>query len=156
MRAFRDDTPIRVAAAPAGVERASYGVSLVLFIVALRNVGTARAGAYFSVAPFFGAALAVALGCIGALLLAAVADAIAARNSLEQIGVELPAVTRMSKDREAKLELRWSPQQISAWLRIHYPDAKEMRVSHETIYMSLFVQGRGALRRELHRNLRTH
>lgn len=57
---------------------------------------------------------------------------------------------------EAKLEERWSPQQISAWLRIHYPDAKEMRVSHETIYMSLFVQGRGALRRELHRNLRTH
>ena len=57
---------------------------------------------------------------------------------------------------EAKLELCWSPQQISAWLRIHYPDDKEMHVSHETIYMSLFVQGRGALRRELHRNLRTH
>ena len=40
----------------------AYGVSLVLFIVAMRNVGTARAGAYFSVAPFFGAALALALG----------------------------------------------------------------------------------------------
>ena len=40
----------------------AYGVSLVLFIVALRHVGTARAGAYFSIAPFFGAALAVALG----------------------------------------------------------------------------------------------
>lgn len=40
----------------------AYGVSLVLFIVALRHVGTARAGAYFSVAPFFGAGLAVALG----------------------------------------------------------------------------------------------
>lgn len=40
----------------------SYGVSLVLFVVGLRHVGTARAGAYFSVAPFFGAALAVALG----------------------------------------------------------------------------------------------
>ncbi len=40
----------------------AYGVSLVLFIVALRHLGTARAGAYFSVAPFFGAALAVALG----------------------------------------------------------------------------------------------
>lgn len=57
---------------------------------------------------------------------------------------------------EAKLELRWSPQQISAWLAMTYPDNKEMHVSHETIYMSLFVQGRGALRRELHRNLRTH
>lgn len=41
---------------------------------------------------------------------------------------------------EAKLELRWSPQQISAWLAVIYPDNKEMRVSHETIYMSLFVQ----------------
>ncbi len=40
----------------------AYGVSLVLFIVAMRHVGTARAGAYFSVAPFFGAALALALG----------------------------------------------------------------------------------------------
>jgi drug/metabolite transporter (DMT)-like permease len=40
----------------------AYGVSLVLFIVAMRHVGTARAGAYFSVAPFFGAALAVVLG----------------------------------------------------------------------------------------------
>ncbi len=56
---------------------------------------------------------------------------------------------------EAKLELRWSPQQISAWLAMTYPDDREMRVSHETIYMSLFVQSRGALRRELHKSLRT-
>ncbi len=56
---------------------------------------------------------------------------------------------------EAKLELRWSPQQISAWLSMTYPDDKELHVSHETIYMSLFVQGRGALRRELHKSLRT-
>lgn len=40
----------------------AYGVSLVLFIVALRHVGTARAGAYFSVAPFFGAVVALSLG----------------------------------------------------------------------------------------------
>lgn len=40
----------------------AYGVSLVLFIVGMRHLGTARAGAYFSIAPFFGAALAVALG----------------------------------------------------------------------------------------------
>ena len=38
----------------------AYGVSLVLFIVALRHIGTARAGAYFSIAPFFGAVLAIA------------------------------------------------------------------------------------------------
>jgi len=56
---------------------------------------------------------------------------------------------------EAKLGARWSPQQISAWLSMTYPDNKEMHVSHETIYMSLFVQGRGALRQELHKALRT-
>ncbi|WP_396658110.1 DMT family transporter [Microbacterium sp.] len=45
-----------------GVGLFAYGVSLVLFIVSMRHVGTARAGAYFSIAPFFGAALAVGLG----------------------------------------------------------------------------------------------
>jgi IS30 family transposase len=56
---------------------------------------------------------------------------------------------------EAKLRLRWSPQQIAHWLRCAYPDDPAMRVSHETIYLSLFVQPRGALRRELTRYLRT-
>ena len=56
---------------------------------------------------------------------------------------------------EAKLEEKWSPQQISAWLSMTYPDNEEMHVSHESIYMSLFVQGRGGLRRELHKSLRT-
>jgi IS30 family transposase len=56
---------------------------------------------------------------------------------------------------EAKLELWWSPSQISEWLVHAYPDDEEMRVSHETIYQSLFIQGRGALRRELWRCLRT-
>ena len=50
---------------------------------------------------------------------------------------------------EEKLCLKWSPQQISRWLRRTYPDHDAMQVSHETIYLSLFVQGRGALRREL-------
>lgn len=54
--------PVWSIAAAMGVGLLAYGVSLVLFIVAMRHVGTARAGAYFSVAPFFGAALAVALG----------------------------------------------------------------------------------------------
>jgi IS30 family transposase len=49
----------------------------------------------------------------------------------------------------------WSPEQIAAWLARAFPDDAEMRVSHETIYMSLFVQGRGALRRELTACLRT-
>jgi IS30 family transposase len=50
---------------------------------------------------------------------------------------------------------RWSPEQISATLPQQFPDQPEMRVSHETIYQSLFVQGRGALRRELTVCLRT-
>jgi IS30 family transposase len=56
---------------------------------------------------------------------------------------------------ENKLELWWSPSQISRWLVRAYPDDEEMRVSHETIYQSLFVQGKGALRKELWRSLRT-
>jgi drug/metabolite transporter (DMT)-like permease len=54
--------PVWSIAAAMGVGLLAYGVSLVLFIVAMRHVGTARAGAYFSVAPFFGATLAVGLG----------------------------------------------------------------------------------------------
>jgi hypothetical protein len=55
---------------------------------------------------------------------------------------------------EEKLELRWSPEQIAGWPSLEYPDDPEMRVSHETIYLSLFVQTRGALRQELTRYLR--
>src|SRR5579871_4538233 len=54
-----------------------------------------------------------------------------------------------------KLRKGWSPEQISARLAAEFPDRPEMRVSHETIYQSLYVQGRGALRRELARSLRT-
>ena len=56
---------------------------------------------------------------------------------------------------EEKLEAWWSPRQISDWLIDTYPENQEMRVSHETIYQSLFVQGKGALRKELWRCLRT-
>jgi len=56
---------------------------------------------------------------------------------------------------ESKLERRWSPEQIAGWLTASYPDDPEMRVSHETIYLSLFVQARGALRKELARHLRS-
>jgi IS30 family transposase len=56
---------------------------------------------------------------------------------------------------EEKLEDWWSPRQISEWLVEAYGDDEEMRVSHETIYQSLFIQGRGALRKELWRCLRT-
>ena len=53
-----------------------------------------------------------------------------------------------------KLALDWSPEQISAWLRRQFPDDDEMRVSHETIYRSLFIQARGALKKELIGHLR--
>ena len=56
---------------------------------------------------------------------------------------------------EAALVQRWSPEQISARLVEEFPDDEEMRVSHETIYQSLFVQSRGALRKELTAYLRS-
>jgi IS30 family transposase len=54
-----------------------------------------------------------------------------------------------------RLTDRWSPRQIAATLVTEFPDRPEMRVSHETIYQSIYVQGRGALRRELATCLRT-
>ena len=56
---------------------------------------------------------------------------------------------------EERLARRWSPQQIAGWLKTSYPDDPEMQVSHESIYRTLFVQSRGALRRELTAHLRT-
>jgi transposase, IS30 family len=56
---------------------------------------------------------------------------------------------------QARLEERWSPEQISVVLEQQFPDDPGMRVSHETIYQSIYVQGRGALRRELAVCLRT-
>ena len=53
-----------------------------------------------------------------------------------------------------KLALEWSPQQIAGWLRQAYPDDPTMHVSHETIYLSLFVQSRGVLKKALLAHLR--
>jgi IS30 family transposase len=55
----------------------------------------------------------------------------------------------------SKLILDWSPEQISGWLKQSYPDDKNLRVSHETIYRTLFLQARGALKQELVRHLRS-
>ena len=68
---------------------------------------------------------------------------------------KLVACPRLRQVVEAKLASRWSPQQIAGWLTRAYPGDRELRVSHETIYMSLFVQPRGALRKELTRYLRS-
>jgi IS30 family transposase len=65
------------------------------------------------------------------------------------------AAGRLCDHVSARLEELWSPEEIASRLRIEFPDDVEMRVSHETIYQSLYVQGRGELRRELSRCLRT-
>ena len=54
----------------------------------------------------------------------------------------------------SKLQREWSPQQIAGWLKCRYPDDENHRVSHETIYRSLFIQARGALKKELLAHLR--
>src|SRR5262249_7777916 len=55
----------------------------------------------------------------------------------------------------SKLILDWSPEQISGWLKTQHPDDESMRVSHETIYRTLFIQARGVLKKELMDHLRS-
>ena len=62
---------------------------------------------------------------------------------------------RHGRRKDRRWAQAWSPEQISARLRLDFPDDESMRVSHEAIYQSLYVQGRGALRRELTACLRT-
>ncbi|BDH10017.1 IS30 family transposase [Streptomyces hygroscopicus] len=72
-----------------------------------------------------------------------------------------PKPTRIGQNPELRdfiqdhLDLRWSPEQICQALRARFPDRPEMHVVHETVYQALYVQGRGELRRELTRALRT-
>src|SRR5262249_38686038 len=77
------------------------------------------------------------------------ADKTALRRMRRPKASKLAACPRLRAEGEAKLLEYWSPQQISGWLGATFPDDPEMRVSHETIYLSLFVQSRGALRKEL-------
>jgi transposase, IS30 family len=71
-----------------------------------------------------------------------------------------PQRCKLARDRilaglvAAKLEQDWSPQQIAGSLKLEFPENETMRVSHETIYLTLFVQARGALKRELVAHLR--
>jgi len=55
----------------------------------------------------------------------------------------------------SKLKQRWSPEQIAGWLKKTYPEDENYQVSHEIIYRSLYVQARGALKKELIKHLRT-
>jgi IS30 family transposase len=83
------------------------------------------------------------------------APAAAFRRALRPKPAKLAVQPRLRAVVEAKLALRWSPEQIAGWLPLAYPGDAVMRVSHETIYLSLFIQSRGALRRELQRCLRS-
>jgi IS30 family transposase len=68
---------------------------------------------------------------------------------------KLAASPKLRRAVVAMLERRFSPQQISARLRLEYPDDPEMRIAPETIYQSLYVQSRGRLRKDLARHLRS-
>jgi IS30 family transposase len=83
------------------------------------------------------------------------AERTAARRARRPKPSKLVTHPRLRREVERRLLDRWSPQQIAARLVYDYPDDTEMRVSHETIYRSLFVQARGALRKELTACLRT-
>ena len=82
-------------------------------------------------------------------------------QALAELRARRPKTAKLAGNDELRcwvqgmLERKWSPEEISARLRLEFPGRAEMRVSHETIYQSLYVQGRGALRRELAASLRT-
>jgi IS30 family transposase len=63
-----------------------------------------------------------------------------------------PALSRIVA---SKLRSHWSPEQIAGWLKRTYPEHENLQVSHETIYKSLFIQARGALKKELQQHLRS-
>ena len=60
----------------------------------------------------------------------------------------------LSRQVASKLQLQWSPRQSAGWLKRCYPDDESFHVSHETIYRTLFIQARGALKKELLQHLR--
>ena len=62
---------------------------------------------------------------------------------------------RHGRRKDRRWATSWSPEQIANRLRVDFPNDASMRVSHEAIYQALYVQGRGALRRELTACLRT-
>lgn len=86
---------------------------------------------------------------------ASVAQALADNRARRPKIALLRSEPRLRAHVERQLMLKHSPEQISRRLLIDFPDDLEMRVSHETIYQSLYVQGRGALKHELAQSLRT-
>lgn len=87
---------------------------------------------------------------------AIVADSVAWQRSLRPKSCRLAVHRELQHVVAEQLSLEWSPEQISGWLRVQFPDDETMRISHETIYRSLFIQARGVLKKELVKHLRTN
>jgi IS30 family transposase len=82
------------------------------------------------------------------------ADQTAWKNAVRPKSCKLASNPDLCNIITDKLQHKWSPQQISGWLSNHWSDKKDMQISHETIYKSLYLQARGVLKKELMRQLR--
>jgi IS30 family transposase len=83
------------------------------------------------------------------------ADQAAWTRALRPKPCKLALQPRLRRIVAGKLKRAWSPEQIAGWLKRRYPQNESLRVSHETIYRSLFIQSRGALKQELLKHLRS-
>ena len=86
---------------------------------------------------------------------ASVADQAAWHRAHRPKPCKLAQHRSLAKVVATKLQQQWSPQQIAGWLKRTYPESEQKRVSHETIYRSLYIQARGVLKKELQACLRT-
>jgi IS30 family transposase len=86
---------------------------------------------------------------------AALADDKAWVRALRPKRCKLATNSRLRQAVTSKLRLNWAPEQVAGWLKRAHPEDESYRVSHETIYRSLFVQARGALKKELLGHLRS-
>ena len=86
---------------------------------------------------------------------ASVAQAAAEQRAKRLKPGKLATSDRLRAEVQTRLEAEHSPEQIAARLKMDFPDDAEMRVSPETIYKAIYVQGRGELQRDLHKRLRT-
>ncbi len=85
---------------------------------------------------------------------ASLADQAAWRRAQRPKACKLAENPPLARIVAAKLKKRWSPRQIAGWLKRIFPDDPSLQVSHETIYKTLFIQARGALKKELIQYLR--
>ncbi len=85
---------------------------------------------------------------------ATVSDAAAWDRALRPKRCKLACQPALRRTVSGKLQRKWSPQQIAGWLKREHPDDEQNRVSHETIYKSLYIQTRGVLKKELLAHLR--